>query len=48
MARIGSALLDTDQRFPDLELQLTTGEKITLPSDSGEDFVVIFFYRGYW
>jgi peroxiredoxin len=48
MARIESMLLDTDQRFPDLELQLASGEKIVLPADSGEDYTVIFFYRGYW
>jgi hypothetical protein len=48
MARIGSAYLDTDDRFPQLELQLVSGGKLKLPEGIGEGYGVVLFYRGYW
>jgi len=46
-ARIGSAFLDTDDMFPQLELQLISGEKLKLPKDIGEGYGVVLIYRGH-
>jgi hypothetical protein len=48
MARAGSAYLDTNDRFPNLELQLVSGEKLKLPEGIGEGYGVVLIYRGHW
>ena len=48
MSREGSAYLDTDDLFPELELKLLSGEKVTLPKGVGEGYGVFLIYRGHW
>ncbi len=48
MTRIGSEYLDTNDRFPQLELQLVSGEKLKLPEGIGEGYGVVLIYRGHW
>ncbi len=48
MGRIGSALLDANDIFPELNLQLVSGETLKLPEGTGEGYGVVLFYRGYW
>jgi hypothetical protein len=48
MARIGSTYLDTKDMFPQLELQLVSGEKLKLPEETGEGYAVVLIYRGHW
>ncbi len=47
MAKEGS-VLDTNDMFPEMELQLVSGETIRLPEATGEGYSVILFYRGGW
>ena len=50
MAKANSTPLDTDDRFPRLELTTVTGETLTLPEGMGhsDSYKVALFYRGYW
>jgi hypothetical protein len=48
MARTGSTFLDSSDMFPQLELQLVSGEKLKLPDGIGEGYGVILIYRGHW
>jgi len=48
MARIGSVILDNNDPFPALELQLVSGDILKLPQGTGEGYGVLLFYRGYW
>jgi len=48
MGRIGSELLDANDVFPELNLQLVSGETLKLPEGTGEGYGVVLFYRGYW
>ena len=48
MARIGTKILDTGDRFPELDLNLVSGENLKLPQGTGEGYAVNLFYRGYW
>jgi peroxiredoxin len=48
MARIGSLILDTNDRFPEMEVQLVSGETLKLPQATGEGYGVVLFYRGHW
>jgi peroxiredoxin len=48
MARAGSAYLDTNDLFPQLELRLISGEKLKLPEGIGEGYGVVLIYRGHW
>jgi len=48
MVRTGSAFLDTNDMFPQLELQLVSGEKLKLPEGIEEGYGVIIIYRGHW
>ncbi len=47
MAKDGS-VLDTNDKFPEIELQLVSGETIRLPEATGEGYSVVLFYRGGW
>lgn len=48
MSRIGLGILDTNDLFPNLELQLVSRESLAIPKGLGDDYSVILFYRGYW
>jgi hypothetical protein len=48
MARESSTILDTGDRFPDLEFNLVSGEKMLLPRDLGNRWRVLLIYRGHW
>jgi hypothetical protein len=48
MGKIGSTFLDANDNFPELDLQLVSGESLKLPAGTGEGYWVILLYRGYW
>jgi len=48
MGRLGKNLLDTGDRFPELDLQLISGRTLRLPQELEEGYSVIFLYRGHW
>jgi hypothetical protein len=48
MSRIGSALLDTNDMFPELNLQLVSGESLKIPEGIADGYGVLLFYRGHW
>ncbi len=48
MGKVGSTFLDTNDDFPELELQLASGETMKFPEGTGEGYGVLLFYRGYW
>lgn len=48
MARISSTILDTNDAFPKLELQMVSGETLKLPAGLGEGYSVVLLYRGHW
>ena len=48
MSKIGSTFLDTNDVFPELELQLISGERLKLPEATGEGYGVVLFYRAHW
>ena len=48
MSRTGSAVLDTNDMFPELNLQLVSGESLRIPEGTGDGYSVLLFYRGYW
>ena len=48
MGREGSIILDTNDRFPDMDLKLISGETVKLPDATGEGYGIVLFYRGYW
>lgn len=51
MATISSSnyrILDTGDLFPKLDLNLASGEAVSLPSGFGERWNILLFYRGHW
>lgn len=48
MGRIGSVMLDTNDMFPKLDLQLVSGETLKLPEGIGGGYSVVSLYRGHW
>lgn len=48
MAKSGPRALDTNDRFPDIELDLIDGQRLKLPEGLGEGYAVVLLYRGYW
>jgi hypothetical protein len=48
MGRTGSALLDTNDMFPEVTLQLVSGESLKIPGGAGGGYKVVLFYRGHW
>ena len=48
MAKADSIFLDVDGTFPEMELQLVSGENLALPDGFGGGYGVILFYRGHW
>ena len=48
MARNANTFLDVNDPFPKIELQLVSGESLTLPEGTGKGYGVILFYRGFW
>ncbi len=48
MARETSVLLDTNDVFPGLPLQLVSGETIIFPQGKGDEYAILLLYRGDW
>jgi hypothetical protein len=48
MTRKESRLLDTNDPFPQMEMQLISGETLKVPEGLGEGYAVILLYRGHW
>ena len=48
MARSASRLLDTNDSFPEMDLQLISGETLQIPKGLGGGYSVVLIYRGYW
>lgn len=48
MARMSSVILDTNDLFPGIELQLVSGETLKLPQWTDESYGAVLFYRGHW
>jgi len=48
MGKVDSTFLDANDVFPDLDLQLVSGETLKLPEGTGEGYGVVLFYRGFW
>jgi len=48
MGRIGTVVLDTNDVFPQLTLQLISGESLSLPEGTGTGYGVVLLYRGHW
>jgi hypothetical protein len=48
MATCASKLLDTNDRFPEMDLKLLSGETLRIPDGLGNGYGVILLYRGYW
>jgi peroxiredoxin len=40
--------LDTNDKFPELELQLVSGESVDLYEATGKGYGIVLFYRGSW
>jgi hypothetical protein len=47
MAKVDSTLLDANDAFPEMGIQLISGEQFTLPEATGRGYGVVLFYRGY-
>ena len=47
MAKIGLGL-DTNDIFPELQMQLLSGDRIQLPEYTGDGYGVFLVYRGHW
>ena len=41
-------MLQQGGRFPQLELDLVGGGKLSLPGDSPSRYTALLFYRGHW
>ncbi len=48
MARPNTMQLDTDDRFPELELELLDADSLQLPGGLAGDWTVVLVYRGHW
>lgn len=48
MPRMTDNMLDSGDRFPDLELDQVGGGKLRLPHDLADEWGVILMYRGHW
>jgi peroxiredoxin len=42
------AQLQPGTSFPELTLNITGGDALTLPSDIDTPYAVVLFYRGHW
>jgi hypothetical protein len=48
MARLSVDFLDTNDAFPEMELDLVSGERWNIPQNLGDGYAVFLLYRGYW
>ena len=48
MAKAAATFLDANDFFPELDIQLISGETLKLPESFGEGYGVLLLYRGYW
>jgi hypothetical protein len=48
MARAGTTILDSSDRFPDLSFDTVAHGRLTLPEGLGDGWGVFLVYRGHW
>jgi hypothetical protein len=48
MARTGTFILDSGDRFPSLEMQTVNSGRLSLPDGFGDGWGVFLIYRGHW
>ena len=48
MARSNTTQLDTNDRFPDFEVELLDSGNLRLPGDLAGSWTVVLAYRGHW
>ena len=48
MGRTGSTPLDTNDMFPELDLQLLSGESLKISKETRGTYSVVLLYRGHW
>jgi hypothetical protein len=48
MAHEKDVLLDSGERFPDLDFNLVDGGKMSFLRDTGGQWRVLLIYRGHW
>jgi hypothetical protein len=48
MAKVGGVFLDVNDKFPELEMETISGDKLSLPGDFGDGYAVFILYRGFW
>lgn len=48
MRKTGSVLLSTNDVFPELDLELVSGESLKIPEGTEDGYGVLLFYRGHW
>ena len=48
MARAGSFILDSSDKFPTLSMETVNHGALTLPGAFGEGWGVFLVYRGHW
>lgn len=41
-------MLSTNDVFPELDLELVSGESLKIPEGTGDGYGVLLFYRGHW
>jgi hypothetical protein len=45
MSKTEAAFLDVNDKFPEMELNLVSGETLSVPFESRGEFSVILFYK---
>jgi alkyl hydroperoxide reductase subunit AhpC len=48
MARAGTTILDSGERFPTLTVETVAHGPLTLPDHFGEHWGVLLIYRAHW
>lgn len=48
MARAGTTILDSGERFPSLAMDTIAQGRITLPDHFGDHWGVVLVYRAHW
>jgi hypothetical protein len=48
VTKADSTFLDMNDPFPELEIQLLSGETLKLPEGFGDGYGVLLIYRGDW
>ena len=48
MRKDASVLLDTNDVFPEMDLNLVSGGTLSLPEGTGKGYGIVLLYRGSW